>query len=311
MSFSADVRAELARITSAKTCCSRAELAALLLLNGSIIRADEIILQVELDNAATARKVFLLIKEELGLQPAVSMEQRKRFRKTRVYLVKSVIMSGQENVLSKLELTEENGVIKRQPRWRLLTRTCCKRAFLRGVFLSRGSINRPEGEYHLELILPDPDMALEMMKIMSKLDLEARQVERKNTQVLYLKESDKIADFLLTIGANIALLDFENARIIKSMRNSVNRQVNCETANLAKTVDASVRQIELIERIIALRGWEYIPPHLRDLAQLRIEYPDSPLKELGEMLNPPLSKSGAAHRMRRLEELADALLEEN
>ncbi len=311
MSFSTDVRAELARITPAKPCCRRAELAALLLLNGSLIRAEETILQVELDNAATARKVFLLIKEELGLQPAVSMQQRKRFRKTRVYLVKSVIMPGQENILSNLELTEENGLIKRQARWRLLTRTCCKRAFLRGVFLSRGSINRPEGEYHLELILPEPDMALEMMKIMSKLDLEARQVERKNTQVLYLKESDKIADFLLTIGANIALLDFENARIIKSMRNSVNRQVNCETANLAKTVDASVRQIELIERIIALRGWEYLPSHLRDLAQLRVEYPDAPLKELGEMLNPPLSKSGAAHRMRRLEELADALLEEN
>jgi len=311
MSFSTDVRAELARITPAKPCCRRAELAALLLLNGSLIRAEETILQVELDNAATARKVFLLIKEELGLQPAVSMQQRKRFRKTRVYLVKAVIMPGQENILSNLELTEENGLIKRQARWRLLTRTCCKRAFLRGVFLSRGSINRPEGEYHLELILPEPDMALEMMKIMSKLDLEARQVERKNTQVLYLKESDKIADFLLTIGANIALLDFENARIIKSMRNSVNRQVNCETANLAKTVDASVRQIELIERIIALRGWEYLPSHLRDLAQLRVEYPDAPLKELGEMLNPPLSKSGAAHRMRRLEELADALLEEN
>jgi len=311
MSFSTDVRAELARITPAKPCCRRAELAALLLLNGSLIRAEETILQVELDNAATARKVFLLIKEELGLQPAVSMQQRKRFRKTRVYLVKSVIMPGQENILSNLELTEENGLIKRQARWRLLTRTCCKRAFLRGVFLSRGSINRPEGEYHLELILPEPDIASEMMKIMSKLDLEARQVERKNTQVLYLKESDKIADFLLTIGANIALLDFENARIIKSMRNSVNRQVNCETANLAKTVDASVRQIELIERIIALRGWEYLPSHLRDLAQLRVEYPDAPLKELGEMLNPPLSKSGAAHRMRRLEELADALLEEN
>ncbi|MGI5881151.1 MAG: DNA-binding protein WhiA [Syntrophomonadaceae bacterium] len=311
MSFSTDVRAELARITPAKPCCRRAELAALLLLNGSLIRAEETILQVELDNAATARKVFLLIKEELGLQPAVSMQQRKRFRKTRVYLVKAVIMPGQENILSNLELTEENGLIKRQARWRLLTRTCCKRAFLRGVFLSRGSINRPEGEYHLELILPEPDIASEMMKIMSKLDLEARQVERKNTQVLYLKESDKIADFLLTIGANIALLDFENARIIKSMRNSVNRQVNCETANLAKTVDASVRQIELIERIIALRGWEYLPSHLRDLAQLRVEYPDAPLKELGEMLNPPLSKSGAAHRMRRLEELADALLEEN
>jgi len=311
MSFSTDVRAELARITPAKPCCRRAEFAALLLLNGSLIRAEETILQVELDNAATARKVFLLIKEELGLQPAVSMQQRKRFRKTRVYLVKSVIMPGQENILSNLELTEENGLIKRQARWRLLTRTCCKRAFLRGVFLSRGSINRPEGEYHLELILPEPDIASEMMKIMSKLDLEARQVERKNTQVLYLKESDKIADFLLTIGANIALLDFENARIIKSMRNSVNRQVNCETANLAKTVDASVRQIELIERIIALRGWEYLPSHLRDLAQLRVEYPDAPLKELGEMLNPPLSKSGAAHRMRRLEELADALLEEN
>lgn len=311
MSFSNDVRAELARVMPNKTCCRRAELAALLLLNGSIIRAEETILQVEVDNAATARKVFLLIKEELGLQPAVSMEQRKRFRKTRVYLVKSVIMPGQENMFSILELNEEDGVIKRQARWKLLNKTCCKRAFLRGVFLSRGSINRPEGEYHLELILPDPDMASEMMKIMSKLDLEARQVERKNTQVLYLKESDKIADFLLTIGANIALLDFENARIIKSMRNSVNRQVNCETANLVKTIDASVRQIELIKRIVALQGWEYFPPHLRELAQLRIEYPDSTLKELGEMLDPPLSKSGTAHRMRRLEELADTLLAEN
>ncbi|MPN40483.1 putative sporulation transcription regulator WhiA [bioreactor metagenome] len=145
---------------------------------------------------------------------------------------------------------------------------------------------------------------------MRKLSLEARISERKNSLLLYIKESEKIVDFLRLVEASKALLDFENVRIVKSMRNQVNRQVNCETANLAKTVDASVRQVEMIEKLLDKIGVKGLPPNLRDLAMLRLDYPDSTFKEMGVMLDPPLTKSGVAYRMKKLEGFAATILDE-
>lgn len=152
-------------------------------------------------------------------------------------------------------------------------------------------------------------MAKEVQRLLTKFNLSSRIVERKRNLVLYIKEGEKIVDFLRVVGAHKALLDFENVRILKSMRNSINRQVNCETANLAKTIDASVRQIQLINQLVELKGWEFLPAQLRDLARARIEYPDKSLKELGDLLDPPLSKSGAAYRMRKLEKWAEEIID--
>lgn len=306
MSFANQVRSELARLNLDRTCCRKAELAALLTLNG-IVQEEEgkLLLGAEVENAATARKLFLLLKEVYGVQASVNMEVRRRFRKTRIYEIKSPLDQTGKNMLYELGLVTGTGRFKPQIKWSLLAKTCCKRSYLRGVFLSRGFVSRPEGNYHLEIVLSDQLMAADIQKLMVRLGLDARITERKNNLVVYLKESESIVDFLRTVGASKAVLDFENVRILKSMRNNVNRQVNFETANLVKTVDASVRQTEIIKQLVEAHGWEGIPPGLRSLARLRLEFPDSSLKELGEMMNPPLTKSGVAYRMRKLEEMAD------
>ena len=309
MSFATQVRAELARLDADRDCCRKAELAALLVMNTSLLEEQgQQNLVAEFENAATARKVFLLLKDLYAVSAAVSSEAKRRFRRTRVYLVKSEWHDSNSAMLQELGLVNAKGQFKPRVKWKLLNRNCCKRAYLRGAFLSRGSISRSEGNYLMEIVLPDVNLASELQKLTARLDLEARLTERKTSQVLYLKEAESIVDFLRLVGASKALLDFENVRILKSMRNNVNRQVNFETANLIKTVDASVRQIEYIQQIVDASGWDSIPPRLRHLAELRLEFPDSSLRELGEMMVPPLTKSGVAHRLRKLEEMADQVV---
>jgi DNA-binding protein WhiA len=305
MSFSNDVRNELAREMGEKECCQKSELSALFMSSGKLSReSSKYMLSLTLDNAATARKAFKMIKNVYGLQSTVNVATRRFFRKNRYYTVNTQLGPDAKKILSEMNLYQ--GLI-RKINWSQLGKSCCKRAYLRGLFLSRGFINRPEGSYHLEIICNDSKMASDIKKLMGSFDLPAGIVERKASLVIYLKEGEKIVDFLRLVGANKALLDFENVRILKSVRNNVNRQVNCETANLAKTLDASLRQVELIQEYVKKSGWEGIPFNLRELAWLRVEHPDFSLKELGSMLDPPLSKSGTAYRMRKLETLIEAI----
>ncbi len=312
MSFSHDVRNELARVMPEKECCSKAELAALLASGTIVIGSgdDGCNLQVRVEHAATARKIFKLLKESYGLQSTVRIENYKRFGKTKIYEVNTYFCANNLSILQELHLIEDNNNSnnKNQPGSHLTRKTCCKRSYLRGIFLSRGFVNRPENDYHLEIVFNDEKMVTHVQKLLARFNIEARIFERKNTLVLYIKESEKIGDFLRVVGANRALLEFENVRIIKSMRNTVNRQVNCETANLAKTIDASVRQIDLINRAREKKGWKNLPPQLKELALLRVDYPDYTLKELGELTDPPLSKPGVAYRMRRLEKIAEDII---
>ncbi|MDD2585934.1 MAG: DNA-binding protein WhiA [Syntrophomonadaceae bacterium] len=309
MSFSNDVRNELARVMPEKECCAKAELSALLAVSGIFLHkgSRESIFTTTIENAATARKIFKLIKQTYHLQSSVRMGTRRRFQKSRVYEVNTFLEQAGLQALQELNIIDSNLKIKHEIPRSLTSKTCCKRAYIRGIFLNRGFVNRPEGTYHLEIIFNQGKLAGEVQKMLETFNLQARIIERKNNLVLYLKESEQIVDFLRVVGANNALLDFENVRILKSMRNHVNRQVNCETANLSKTIDASIRQIELIKNLIKDNGWDNLSPELKELATLRINYPDSTLKELGTMLNPPLSKSGVAYRMRKLEKMAEEL----
>ncbi len=307
MSFSNEVRNELSHIIPSKSCCQRAELAAILALRGDLICREDgtRTLLAEAENAASARKVYRLLKERCELQPTVRIKERKRFKKTRFYIAEAPVDDKDIRLMGELGIIEKEGKLKREVDWTLLGKSCCKRAYLRGVFTCKGFINRPEGNYHLEIVLHDTRMAQDIKKILAKMGVEARIGERKNNLIVYIKDSEKIVDFLRVVEASKSLLEFENVRIIKSMRNQVNRQVNCETANLGKTIDASVRQVELIESLIAKLGINKIPHQFRDLAILRIDHPDSTLKELGVMMNPPLTKSGVAYRMRKLETFAE------
>lgn len=308
MSFSNDVRNELARLIPEKECCCKSELAALLNSNGSMEdRQNYSILKVMVENAATARKIIYLLKENYQLHSRVQIEKSKRFNKNRRYEVNTHFQQDELWILDDLNFNSQDRTVSRIKQ-ASIKNNCCKRAFLRGVFLSRGFINRPEGDYHLEIVFNNECLLRFVQKLLNTYDVQTRSVERRHHLGLYIKESEKIVDFLRVVGANQALLEFENVRIIKSMRNSVNRQVNCETANLAKTVDASIRQVELINRLIREKRLQGLSPQLQELAMLRISFPDNSLKELGLMLDPPLSKSGVAYRMRKLEKLAEEVM---
>lgn len=311
MSFSNDTKNELARLIPDRECCQKAELAALLNFGGvfgSEHGKGKFVWSVSSENAAIARKVFKLVKVLFSAPVEVVAVTKKNFKKNKVYLVRGGRGAGEADMLQKLGVySSREKRIERIPD-SLLNRRCCKRSYLRGAFLARGSVNKPEGDYHLEIICLSAGLAQDLQRLMNKVGLEAKVSERKSGIVLYIKESEQIVDFLRIAGASSALLDFENVRIVKSVRNQVNRLVNCETANLEKTVEASLRQTETITRLIEKVGLQAIPAPIRDVAVLRLSHPDCSLKELGGLMEPPLTKSGVAYRMKRLEAMAEKIL---
>jgi hypothetical protein len=189
----------------------------------------------------------------------------------------------------------------------LVQKSCCRRAFIRGAFLSAGSMSDPEKSYHFEIVCAGEEKARQLMDLINSFDMDAKVVMRKKSYVVYLKEGAQIVDMLNIMEAHISLLNLENVRIIKEMRNSVNRQVNCETANINKTVSAAVKQLEDINYIKNTRGLDSLPENLREVALVRLQYPQAPLKELGTYLEPAVGKSGVNHRLRRLGEMAEEM----
>lgn len=195
----------------------------------------------------------------------------------------------------------------RAQREQLLERNCCKRAFLRGAFLASGSISDPQKSYHFEIVCQEQPQAQLLQELYRAFELDAKIVQRKKYYIVYLKEGAQIVDALNVMGAYVALMNLENVRIFKEMRGSVNRIVNCETANINKVVGAACRQVEDIRYIQSRVGLDELPPALREMALIRLEYPDSSLKELGELCDPPVGKSGVNHRLRKLGEIAKKL----
>ena len=181
------------------------------------------------------------------------------------------------------------------------------KGLIRDAFLRSGSISDPEKFYHLEIVFSSEEEAKTIQKMLEDFKLDAKIVERKGHYVVYLKEGSQIADMLRIMEAPLALMEFENIRIVKEMRNSINRQVNCEAANLGKTISAAVKQVEDIKFICSKVGLENIPEGLAETAKKRLEYPEATLKELGEFMDPPLGKSGVNHRLKKLSELAEDL----
>ncbi|MGI6679211.1 MAG: DNA-binding protein WhiA [Dehalobacterium sp.] len=317
MSFSAKTKNELAQIISHKKCCQLAELAALFRMDGTIqISAyQKISLTIISENAAVARKIFKLIKERFGIQTEIIVHKKNRLKKNNVYSIRIPPQPQVAKVLQLLGFADEKNnwlmdYHKSFPQ-ELVYSVCCKKAYLRGAFLGGGSVNNPEGTYHLEIISNNRDHAEIIAQLMHDFQLSAKISKRKNWYVVYLKEGEQIVNFLNVIGAHQALLDFENTRIMKEMRNQVNRLVNCETANLNKTVDAAMRQTEAIHLIKSTIGLHKLSPALRQVAELRLTYPDFSLKELGEAATPKIGKSGISHRMRKLELIAEQLKEQH
>ncbi len=312
MSFSTDTKEELARIIPEKNCCMIAELSALIRMSGTLEFAgrNELRIQLSTENPSTARKIFKLVKKAYGFSAEIQIRQTPRFNKGKQYVLLIHDAKGSLHLLKETEILEKTSEGHRlSDEWpnRILKNRCCKRAFLRGAFLGGGSISSPEKNYHLEFVSSKEQHIDTIHKLLKHFSLMGKMIERKGHFVLYLKEGEQIVDLLNIMGAHHALLALENIRILKQMRNNVNRIVNCETANLSKTVKASMRQVEMINFIDKRIGIQYLPERLRDIAIARLKYPEASLKELGEHLNPQVGKSGINHRFRKLEQIEKKL----
>lgn len=298
-------------MTGEHQCCDVAELAALMKMGGTMLIGGHHNLGITFttENAAVARKVLMLVKRGFNLATEVVVSRRRRLKKANSYQVKvppSPVVTG---VLDELGILRGE-VINAGRDMGLVRKGCCRRGYLRGAFLGGGSVSRPEGEYHLELVTGNVDFAKTLVRLMKLSGLPARMTDRKQDYVVYLKDGDAITSFLRIIGAHNALFAFENVRVVKDMRNQVNRLVNCETANLEKTVNAAVRQVESIRRIAARRGLDSLSASLREAAELRLAYPEATLQELVDLADGRIGKSGMNHRLRKLEVIARELEED-
>ena len=284
MSFSSEVKEELAKHISPARHCQIAELAAIMNFCGQYGRDEKgnYTIGFQTENEAVVRKGFTLLKKTYNIEADSVLS-----------------LSDVQGILQKIGNLEE-------PVSRLLMKnSCCKRAFLRGAFLSVGSMSDPAKGYHLEFDCTDERKAEQLQEVMQAFDSESKIILRKKYYVVYLKEGSGIVDLLNVCEAPISLMNLENLRILKEMRNSVNRRVNCETANITKTVNAATRQVEDIEFLRVHYGFQNLPESLREMAEIRLENPDAPLKELGEYFHPPIGKSGVNHRLRKLSQLAE------
>jgi len=314
MSFSSITKNELSRIYPEERCCKLAELAALIRTIGviSIYGHQRISLSLVTENASVARLVFKVLKDIFNVVAEVMVRRNSQLKKSLSYLILVSDKTAAENILKEVGfIKHDNEGIKLNYgiEKSLISKKCCKKAYIRGAFLGGGSISDPEKGYHMEFITHNIDHAKDLSKLINNYHLHSKIIARKNNYVVYLKEGEQIVDVLNIMGAHNSLLNLENIRVYKDIRNNVNRLVNCETANLTKTINASLRQIENINYIKDNVGLNYLPDSLKEIAEKRLKYPDISLKELGQMLDPPVGKSGVNHRLRKIEEIVSKLKE--
>ena len=312
MSFSSEVKEELSKRTGSSRHCQLAEISAIVTCIGhvGVDEAGNTVLYLQADNAQVLRKFFTLLKKAFNIVTSILEGIPDVKAGGRIY--RPVLDSEQdvESVLKAIRLMDQNGNLRNPDDGvsQMVTRnSCCKRAFLRDAFLCIGSISDPNKGYHLEYVCSTPELAQQLSEMTLSFDIEARIVQRKKYYVLYIKEGSGIVDLLNIMEAPVSLMNLENLRILKEMRNSINRKVNCEVANITKTVNAATKQVEDITYIRDHYGFSKLQDGLREMAEVRLEHPDATLLELGKFLDPPVGKSGVNHRLRKLSELADKL----
>lgn len=305
MSFSGEIKEELVKHIGEARHCQIAELAAILYHCGNLIfHNEQIFVSIQSENEELASKCSQLLFRAFGIET----------------LIQPVCLIDQNNVMKLLQTTHFYHPELFQEREELrcselpfsdtiLKNSCCKRAFLRGAFLAMGSMTDPEKSYHMEFLCVSKIQAEHLIRVIGSFEIEARMVVRKRYHVVYVKDGESIVDLLNIMEAHVSLMNFENMRIVKEMRNSINRQVNCEAANITKTVNAASKQVDDIVYIKEHVGLEHLPDNLREIAQVRLDNPDAPLKDLGGYLSPPVGKSGVFHRLKKLSEIADNLRE--
>lgn len=314
MSFSLKVKNEVCRNSELSKDEIAAQLSAIMKSSGTLGFGFNrtITFKVVTENPAIARWIFKNLKDFFNIHTKLLVKKSNSLKKNNIYMVLIPEEVNVKGLLQELGIIEKDGLfnIHYGVPDEVIKNEDCKRAYIKGAFLGGGSISNPEKTYHLEFVTHDQDYANELSDLINSYRLNSKVIQRKNSFVIYLKEGEQIVDLLNIIGAHNALLELENIRIMKEMRNNVNRIVNCETANLSKTVNAAVRQVESIKLIQSEIGLDRLPKNLKEVAKLRLAFPDESLKELGAMLNPPVGKSGVNHRLRRIEKIADELRKE-
>ena len=280
MSFSKDVKEELFQVVPKSRHCMVAELAGIFVLQWK----DSI---KNISDDHLNRKVFTLLNNTCNIGKDVIAITDDVFLETK----------------KMIKLSEDGQLIDEI----IIQQICCKRAFIRGAFLVAGSISDPNKGYHFEIVCNTVSQAKLLQKVMKFFDVQAKIVERNGKHVVYLKEGAQIVEILRVMEAPHSVMELENIRVVKEVRGTINRKVNCETANIGKTVNAAVRQIEEINLIQTKIGLENLPQQLQEIAQIRLAYPDTPLADLGQLLDPPIGKSGVNHRFKKLAAIAKEL----
>jgi DNA-binding protein WhiA len=300
MSFAEEVKNEAAHYQPENAACRKAELSALLCMGGLLILGPNqtVGLEFSTSNNAVARKGLSMWMQCFSIRPTVLVRRGLKLRKKNIYTLRIPPSHESRKILEELALFPHAGDFQNLP----LKKGDCRRAFLRGAFMGGGSVNQPQKDYHLELVTGNESFARRLLKIMRHFHLPARVTDRKGDYLVYVKEGDGVSAFLQYIGASQSYMKFESVRVMKNMRNNVNRVVNCETANLQKTVDAAVRQIRNIKQIQASGMYKQMPVRLQETAELRLENPESSLGELAEISG--LTKSGLIHRLKKIAEIA-------
>ncbi len=306
MSFAADVKKELTTLEVHKE-HAKAELAALIRMNGAVTLVNrKFVLNVQTENAAIARRIYTLLKDHYQVNSELLVRRKMKLKKNNVYIVR--LKQGTQTILNDLEIMDGH-MFNIQVSPLIMGNEQKMRSYLRGAFLAGGSVNNPEtSRYHLEIYSMYEEQCNDLCTMLQFYGLNGRVLDRRNGFIVYLKGAEEIADFLVLVGATNAMLKFEDVRIVRDLRNSVNRLMNCENANMNKTADAARRQIENIRMIEDRVGLDTLPEKLKEVAEIRLENPEISLKELGEMLpSGAITKSGINHRIRKINEFAEKL----
>ena len=314
MSFSSKVKEELSKECNSPRHCCIAETAAIISMCGKVIfdEKDHVRIEIHTENVTVARKYFTLLKKTYNINTDISIRHSSSLNKNRSYVLSVNDDETARKILMTCRLMKPFGVIEEDfsiSDSLIIQRECCKLAFIRGAFLAAGSVSDPVKTYHFEIVCLSEAKAKQLQMIMETFNINARVIKRRKYFVVYVKDSSQVVDLLNIMGAYNALMDMENVRIVKDMRNNVNRKVNCETANINKTVSAAVKQIEDIRFIQMSSAFDELPESLQEMAELRVRYPEATLAELGQLLDTPVGKSGVNHRLKKISLFADELRE--
>ena len=319
MSYSLKVKSELMEISYESSCCMLSELSAIVHTAGSLnISREGLYAEINTENETLIKRISQMFQKLFGIRAEIISEEKKVLKKHTLYTLYSPKNSS-EQILNELGIISfdenHNRQINRGIDSNLILQDCCCAAYLRGAFLSCGNITVPlSGDnkkisigYHLEFVLSCCEMAEGIEALLNRFNIISKQTTRKDNYIVYIKESEGICDFLALLKASKAVLELQNIKVEREVKNNTNRQTNCIVANIDKTVDAAIKQIEAINAIEKSGGLDMLPPKLRKVAKLRQEYPDVSLETIADLTGENLTKSGINHRMRKIIKIAQEL----